>query len=67
MGILLMETSRMKKTESHLFNYWFCSFAVGWKPVLAVFMSAHPDESHIIHLLQDPPSLTLFLSTFTYE
>jgi hypothetical protein len=67
MGILLMETSRMKETESHLFNYGFCSFEVGWQPVLEVFMSAHPDESHIIHLLQDPPPLTLFRSAFTYE
>jgi hypothetical protein len=46
MGILLMESSRMEETGSHLFNHWFCSSAIGWKPGLDVFMSEHPDESH---------------------
>jgi len=62
MGILLMESFRMTKIRSHLFSDWLCSFAVGWKPGLDVFMSAHPDESRIIYLSRDSPSLTLFHS-----
>lgn len=65
MGILLMESFRMTKIRSHLFSDWLCSFAVGWKPGLDVFMSAHPDESRIIYLLGDSPSLTLFHSAST--
>jgi hypothetical protein len=65
MGILLMESCRMKKTQSHLFSDWLCSFSVGWKPGLDVFMSASPDESHVIYLLQDSCSLTLFHSAST--
>jgi len=42
-----------------------CSFAVGWKPGLDVFMSAHPDESRIIYLPRDSSSLTLFHSAST--
>jgi hypothetical protein len=67
MGILLMETSRMERNKSHLFSYWFCSFLIGREPELQVFMPAHPDESHIIRLLQDPLSPTQVHSTFTYE
>jgi hypothetical protein len=62
-----MESSRMKKTHSHLFSDWLCSFAVGWKPGLDVFMSAHPDESHIIYRPQDSSSLTVFLSASTKQ
>jgi hypothetical protein len=65
MGILLMESCGMTKTRSHLFSDWLCSFTVGWKPGLDVFMSAHPDESRIIYLLRDSPSLALFLSAST--
>ena len=65
MGILLMESCRMTKIRSHLFSDWMCSFAVGWKPGLDVFMSAHPDESRVIYLPRDSPSLTLFHSAST--
>lgn len=65
MGILLMESYRMTETRSHLFSDWLCSFAVGWKPGLDVFMSAHPDEGRIIYLLRNSPSLVLFLSAST--
>lgn len=67
MGILLMGSCRMTKTRSYLFSDWLCSFAVGWKPGLDVFMSAHPDESRIIYLLLDSPSLALFLSVSTEQ
>jgi len=64
-GILLMEDRRMTKIRSHLFSDWLCSLAVGWKPRLDVFMSAHPNESPIIYLPRDSPSLTLFHSAST--
>jgi hypothetical protein len=60
-----MEGRKMTKIRSHLFSDWLCSFAVGWKPGLDVFMSAHPDESPIIYLPRDSPSLTLFHSAST--